>query len=47
MQIIDLLNKLQLIRQKTVINFNNKRYTIPIYTSKILKDEANLFLNGI
>ncbi len=42
-QIIDLLNKLQLIRQKTVINFNNKRYTIPIYTSKILKDEANLF----
>ena len=43
MQIIDLLNKIQLIRQKTVINFNNKRYTIPIYTSKILKDEANLF----
>ena len=42
-QIIDLLNKLQSIRQKRVKNFNNKIYTIPIYTSKILQKEANLF----
>ena len=42
-EIIILLNKLQLIRQKRVKNFNNKIYTIPIYTSKILQKEANLF----
>ena len=42
-QIIDLLNNLQSIRQKRVKNFNNKIYTIPIYTSKILQKEANLF----
>ena len=35
-EIIILLNKLQSIRQKRVKNFNNKIYTIPIYTSKIL-----------
>ncbi len=42
-EIIILLNKLQSIRQKRVKNFNNKIYTIPIYTSKILQKEANLF----
>ncbi len=42
-EIIILLNKLQSIRQKKVKNFNNKIYTIPIYTSKILQKEANLF----
>ena len=42
-QIIDLLDNLQSIRQKRVKNFNNKIYTIPIYTSKILQKEANLF----
>ena len=42
-QIIDLLNKLQSIRQKKVKNFNNKLYLIPNYTSKILEDEAKLF----
>ncbi len=42
-QIIDLLNKLQSIRQKRVINFNNKVYAIPKYTSKILEEEAKLF----
>ena len=42
-QIIVLLNKLQSIRQKRVKNFNNKIYTIPYYTSKILQKEVNLF----
>ncbi len=42
-QIIDLLNKLQLIKQKKGNNFNNKIYTIPKYTSKILENEAKLF----
>ena len=42
-QIIDLLNKLQSIRQKKVKNFNNKLYLIPNYSSKILEDEAKLF----
>ena len=42
-QIIDLLNKLQSIRQKKIKNFNNKLYLIPNYTSKILEDEAKLF----
>ncbi|MDA9710232.1 phosphotransferase [Candidatus Pelagibacter sp.] len=42
-EIIVLLNKLQSIRQKRIKNFNNKIYTIPIYTSKILQKEANLF----
>ena len=40
---LDLLNKLQSIRQKRVINFNNKVYAIPKYTSKILEEEAKLF----
>ena len=43
MQIIYLLNKLQSIRQKKIINFNNKAYEIPKYTSKILEKEAMLF----
>ena len=42
-QIIDLLNKLQSIRQKKIKNFNNKLYLIPNYSSKILEDEAKLF----
>ena len=42
-EIIVLLNKLQSIRQIRIKNFNNKIYTIPIYTSKILQKEANLF----
>ena len=43
MQIIYLLNKLQSIRQKKILNFNNKVYEIPKYTSKILEKEAKLF----
>ncbi len=42
-QIIYLLNKLQSIRQKKIVNFNNKAYEIPKYTSKILEKEAKLF----
>ena len=42
-QIIDLLNKLQLIQQKKISNFNNKIYSIPKYTFKILENEAKLF----
>tara|TARA_B100001057_G_scaffold222590_1_gene222988 strand:+ start:591 stop:1535 length:945 start_codon:yes stop_codon:yes gene_type:complete len=42
-QIIDLLNKLQSIRQKKIKNFRNKLYIIPTYTPRILEDEAKLF----
>ena len=42
-QIIDLLKNLQLIKQKKIINFNNREYTIPTYTAKILENEAKLF----
>tara|TARA_B100000902_G_scaffold10939_1_gene13367 strand:+ start:135 stop:1082 length:948 start_codon:yes stop_codon:yes gene_type:complete len=42
-QIIDLLKNLQLIKQKKIINFNNREYTIPTYTTKILENEAKLF----
>ncbi len=42
-KIIDLLNKIQLIRQKKTKNFNYKEYKIPKYTSKILENEAKLF----
>jgi len=42
-KIIHLLNKLQSIRQKKIVNFNNKVYEIPKYTSKILEKEAMLF----
>ena len=42
-QIINLLNKLQLIRQKKIKNFKKREYAIPTYTSKILEDEAKLF----
>ena len=42
-QIIDLLKNLQSIKQKKIINFNNREYTIPTYTTKILENEAKLF----
>ena len=42
-QIIDLLKNIQSITQKKVINFNNREYIIPIYTAKILENEAKLF----
>ena len=42
-QIIDLLKNLQSIKQKKITNFNNREYIIPIYTAKILENEAKLF----
>ena len=42
-QIINLLKNIQSITQKKVINFNNREYIIPIYTAKILENEAKLF----
>ena len=44
-QIIDLLNKVQLIKQRKIKNFKNKIYTVPTYSYKILEDEAKIFLN--
>jgi len=42
-QIIRLLNKLQLIRQRKIKNFKKKNYKIPNYHPKILLEEAKLF----
>ena len=42
-KIINLLNQIQSIKDKSTKNFKNKNYTIPIYVSKILIDEAELF----
>jgi aminoglycoside/choline kinase family phosphotransferase len=40
---INLLNKIQIIRQRKIKNFKKKNYQIPIYTPQILLDEAKLF----
>ena len=40
---IDLLNKIQNIKQKKIKNFNGKNYKIPIYTKNKLFKEAKLF----
>ena len=42
-KIIDLLNKMQLIKDKKVINFKKQNYIVPQYSSKILFEEAKLF----
>ena len=42
-RIINLLNKIQLIKSKRVINFKRKNYTVPKYSTKILFEEAKLF----
>ena len=42
-KIIKILNKLQSIKDKGIINFQKKRYTIPKYHNEILIQEANLF----
>ena len=44
-KIIDLLNKMQLIKDKKVLNFKKQNYIIPKYSSKILFEEAKLFSN--
>ena len=43
-KIILLLNKIQKINSNKIKNFNNKNYKIPIYSKKILFNEAKLFL---
>ena len=40
---IDLLSKIQKIKQKKIKNFNGKNYKIPIYEKNILFKEAKLF----
>lgn len=42
-KIIDLLIKIQLIKNRSIKNFKNKIYHIPKYNEKILINETNLF----
>ena len=42
-KIINLLNKIQLIKTKKIKNFKNNDYKIPRYDKKIIINEANLF----
>ncbi len=42
-KIIKLLNKIQLIKDKKIINFKKQTYIIPNYSPKILFEEAKLF----
>ena len=44
-KIIDLLTKVQLIKDRKVYTFQNKKYLIPKYNKRILIQEANLFCN--
>ena len=44
-KIIDLLMKVQLIKDRKVYTFENKKYLIPKYNKRILIQEANLFCN--
>ena len=42
-KIINLLVRIQLIKNRNITNFKNKIYHIPKYNGKILINEANLF----
>jgi aminoglycoside/choline kinase family phosphotransferase len=42
-KVINVLNKIQKINDKKVINFNNKLYKIKNYNNKVLFDETKLF----
>ena len=42
-KIINLLNNIQLINDKKILNFKKKNYVLPNYSSKILFEEAKLF----
>jgi len=42
-KVIRLLKQIQSIKDKSIENFKNKKYKIPIYKRKILIQEANLF----
>jgi len=43
-KIVVLLQKIQKIRQRKIKNFKNKNYTLPVYSKKILLNEAKLFI---
>ena len=43
-KIIFLLNKIQKIKEKKIKNFEKKNYILPIYSKKILFNEAKLFM---
>ena len=42
-KIISLLNQMQSIKNKRIMNFKNKNYIVPKYSPKILFEEAKLF----
>jgi len=42
-KIVNLLNKIQSVSQRKIINFKNQIYKVPKYTSQILEQEAKLF----
>ena len=42
-KIVNLLYKIQLIKNRNIKNFKNKNYKVPIYKKNILFKEANLF----
>ena len=42
-KILKILNKLQSIKDKHIINFENQKYTVVEYDNKTLSNEANLF----
>jgi len=42
-KIVNLLNKIQSVSQRKIINFKNQIYKVPKYTPKILEQEAKLF----
>ena len=44
-KIISLLSKIQLIKDKRIVNFKKQNYIVPKYNSKILLEEAKLFSN--
>ena len=44
-KIIELLNKIQLIKNRNIKNFKKKNFTIPKYDKEILIKETNLFSN--
>ena len=42
-KIINLLKKIQLIKDKKIVNFKNQNYRVPKYSNRILFEEAKLF----
>ena len=44
-KVIELLNKIQVIKNRKIKNFKKKNYVIPKYNKEIIIEEANLFCN--